>query len=270
MASNLSTIGFTFIDEDSFRTTMMGCATESTVRLACGAGTYGIWRARSGAEVWFHLTNAENGSTEIVGLTPFFEGQSEVLLKITESVSRNDDNPFEGALKGWVSPDDGSDGSYPIQFEAVDFAASNTNTWPDLRHVRLTAFARELQAFPSDEAYYAARGEPNSEVPKLAAHAYIPIGLFAADVDGADDASNQPQSESSALLTGKIIEHRVLTNDTTGQEFVWLLVESLEATFDIVADPAIVTGELIDGGTIEAAVVMFGRLLENAEPDAAA
>ena len=40
-------------------------------------------------------------------------------------------------------------------------------------------------------------------------------------------------------------------------------VESLEATFDIVADPAVVSGTITDGGTIEAAVVMFGRLLED-------
>jgi hypothetical protein len=45
----------------------------------------------------------------------------------------------------------------------------------------------------------------------------------------------------------------------------WLLVESLEATFDIVADPEVVLGEITAGGTIEAAVMMFGRLLETGE-----
>lgn len=248
---------------------MTACASESTMRLACSAGTYGIWKSRSGAEVWFHLGASDDGATEILGLTPFYEGQSEVLLKITGTASRDGDNPFEGALKGWVSPDDGSEGSYPIQFEAVDFAAHSEAAWPDLRHVRLTAFAREMQAFSSDEAYYAARGAPDGDSPKLAAHAYIPLGLFAAAIDGDGSAPAEAATpESSALLTGTILEHRTLTNESTGQDFVWLLVQSLEATFDIVADPAVITGELTDGGTIEAAVIMFGRVLDEAQASA--
>lgn len=265
MASNLSTIGFVFADPEIFRDVMVKCASESTVQLNCSAGSYGIWRSRTGAEVWFHLGEGENGATEVFGLTPFFDGQSDVLLKISGPTPREGDNAFEGALTGWVSPEDGSEGSYPIQFDAVDFAAHTNATWPDLRRVRLIAFARELQAFPSDEAYYAARGTPDAETPKLAAHAFIPLGLFASAVNG--DDGNSPQApDSSAILTGKILEHRTFTNEVSGHDFVWLLVESLEATFDIVADPAVVTGELIDGGTIETAVVMFGRLLEDDGP----
>lgn len=263
MASNLSTIGFVFADEDAFRTAMMTCASAVSLQLACKAGAYGLWRSRTGAEIWFHLGAGDEGATEIYGLTPFFEGQSEVLLKITGVVPREGDNAFEGALTGWVSPDDGSEGSYPIIFDAVDFAAHSEVQWPDLRHVRLTGFARELQVFANDDAYYAARGTPDAEHPKLAAHAFIPLGMFAASVgdDGAAVA-DAGTPNSSALLTGKILEHRTLTNEATGHDFIWMLVESLEATFDIVADPAVVTGDIIDGGTIEAAVMMFGRLLD--------
>lgn len=263
MASNLSTIGFVFADEESFRNAMMTCASDASVRLPCPNGNYGIWRSRTGAEVWFHLAEGEDGKTEIFGLTPFFEGQSDVPLKITGPITRDGDNPFEGALTGWVSPDAESEGSYPIVFDAIDFAALNEAVWPDVRHVRLTGFAREVQAFASDEAYYAARGTPDAEHPKLAAHAFIPVGLFAIAQTGDEaDEAPPPSADSSALLTGKVLEHRTFTNEASGNPFVWMLVESLEATFDVIADPAVVTGDIIDGGTIEAAVWMFGRMLD--------
>lgn len=264
MASNLSTIGFVFSDAETFRDVMMKCASQSTVQLDCPAGAYGIWRSRSGAEVWFHLGKSDDGTTEIFGLTPFFEGQSDVLLNITAALSRDGDNAFEGAMQGWVSPDGVDDGSYPILFDAVDFAAHTALEWPAKRRVRLTAFARELEAFASDADYYAARGSAGDNVPQLAAHAYIPVGLFAAeDANAADAATDATTVQSAAVLTGRVLEHRAFTNEVSGQDFVWLLVESLEATFDIVADPAVVSGAITDGGTIEAAVVMFGRLLED-------
>lgn len=270
MASNLSTIGFAFADPEAFRDTMMKCASESTLQLACSAGTYGIWCSRSGAQIWFHLGKAENGATEIFGLTPFFEGESEVLLNITSSVSREGDNAFEGAMHGWVSPDGTGDGSYPILFDAIDFAAHIGAKWPAQRLVRITAFARELEAFASDEAYYAARGDGGDDVPQLSAHAYIPVGLFEASTDGEPSALPTAASpQSSAVLTGKILEHRTFKNEVSGQDFIWMLVESLEATFDIVADPAVVTGTVKQGGTIEAAVIMFGRLLDDDGEDEA-
>lgn len=257
MASNLSTIGFVFADEESFRASMVTCASEAALRVPCAGGNYGVWRSRTGAEVWFHLGSADDGSTEIFGLTPFFDGQSDVRLKITGPVVRDGDNPFEGSFSGWVSPDDAEEGSYPVVFDAVDFAAHGADVWPDVRRVRLSGFARELQAFESDDAYYAVRGAPDADNPKLAAHAFIPLGLFAA---AQADAPAVPSSE--ALLTGKVIEHRTFTNEATGKDFHWLLVESLEATFDILADPAVVSGTLSEGATIEAAVWMFGRLLD--------
>jgi hypothetical protein len=152
MASNLSTIGFVFDDEDGFRSAMMACAEAATVRLPCLSGNYGIWRSRTGAEVWFHLAAAADGTTEIFGLTPFFEGQSEVSLKITGAIEREGDSEFEGAMTGWVSPDQTGEGSYPVVFDAVDFAAHNATAWPAIRRVRLSGFAREMQVFATEDA----------------------------------------------------------------------------------------------------------------------
>ena len=265
MASNLSTIGFSFADEASFQATMLKCAGDAIAGLKCEAGEYRIWRARSGAELWFHIGTAQNGETEIHGLTPFFEGQSEIALKITGPVHRPGDTDYEGAFYGWVAPDETGEGNYPLVFDAVDYSAHSGVTWPAVRKVRMTGFARELTAYPTEDAYLAASDGPDE--PRLAAKSFIPMGLFAAaqataEVAPSDNPGNPPPS-SNALLTGQILDHRLFTNEASGATFHWLLVESLDATFDVIADPAVVRGEILPGGTIEVTCLLFGRLLED-------
>lgn len=266
MATNLSTIGFLFKDEDDFRDTMLACASKAVDGIPCDEGAYGIWRSRTGAEVWFHLGHGESGDAEIFGLTPFFEGKSEVPLRLTTALSGAGDNAFEGSLQGWVAPDDDSEGSYPIVFHAVDFALHRDDEMPEVRTVRLSGFAREVQAFASSGAYYAARGTPDAESLKLSARSFIPLGLFSAANDNAggdvQDTDLPAAPISAAVLTGTVLEHQHFTNEETSQAFVWMLVESLDATFDIVADPTVIAGDIVDGGTVEASVMMFGRVLD--------
>ena len=265
MASNLSTIGFSFADEASFQAAMLQCASEAIAGLKCHGGEYRIWRSRSGAELWFHIGPAHNGETEIHGLTPFFEGQSEIALKITGPVNRPGDTAFEGAFYGWVAPDETGEGNYPLVFDAVDYAAQAAASWPAVRKVRISGFARELTAYANDAAYLNASDGDGD--PRLAAQSFIPIGLFAAaqadpDAETLAKSSVTPPS-SNALLTGRVRDHRLYTNEQTAEPFHWLLVESLDATFDIIADPAVVNGEILAGGTIEVTCLLFGRFLED-------
>ncbi|MBL8882120.1 MAG: hypothetical protein JNL45_03590 [Hyphomicrobium sp.] len=260
MASNLSTIGFQFEGEEQFREAMLACAAQAREQIPCAHGHYGIWRSRSGAEIWFHLGRTPEGAVEIFGLTPFFEGKSDVPLALSRTLARESDNPFEGALHGYVKPQsDGEGGSYPVVFDAVDFALSSAAPLPGIYRARLAAFARELSIYPDEEAYYAAH--EGSEQPVFAAQAFIPIGLFAAehDVEKVQGSSGVPAS--TVLFTGKIIEHNLFTNEASGREFVWLLVETLDATIDVLADPCIVTGAIEDGGIVEVSALLFGRLI---------
>jgi hypothetical protein len=263
MASNLSTIGFVFPDEASFQGMMLKCAGEAIAGLSCGAqGEYRIWRSRSGAELWFHIGAGQNGETEILGLTPFFEGQSQVKLKLTEAVHRPDDNPLEGAFYGWVSPDETGEGDYPLVFDAVDFAARSATILPVIETVRIAGFAREVKAFATEADYFAANAAASG--PRLAAKSFIPMGLFAA-ASAADDAAATEAMKtpsSHALLTGRVLDHRSFTNETTDRPFHWMLVESLSATYDVLADPGIVQGEILPGATVEAVCWLFGRTLQ--------
>lgn len=260
MASNLSTIGFTFPDEAAFRDAMLACASQASAELACPAGHYGIWRSRTGGEIWFHLGRSDAGEVEIFGLTPFFEGKSEVRLLLTDVLNREGDNAFEGMFRGSVLTDaSGAEGSYPVVFEAVDFAARAALSLPGEHLVRLAAFARELTAHSDEAAYYATHDISKGET-QLAAEAFIPIGLFAASEQGEGAGASMPGS--MVLFTGKVLEAGSLTNEASGLDYIWMLVATLDATVDVVADPAIVKGDIVEGGTIECSALMFGRLLD--------
>lgn len=256
MASNLSTIGFVFAGGAEFTEAMVKLAGAAQETLATPRGTYQIWRSRSGAEIWFQLAaGADGDSVEIIGLTPFFEGTSDIEVKITEAYHRPDDTPLEGQFSAWVSPGEEGEGAYPVVFDAVDFGAYADEPRPVLGHVRLAAFARELKAFASADAYYRSQSE---DAPPFGAQCFIPVGMFSAAME---EGAGTPQPSSAALLTGRVCGHREFTNEVTGRKFHWLAVEGLEAVYDVVADPEIVTGEIVEGGTVEVAAVFFGRIL---------
>lgn len=259
MASNLSTIGFQFEDDAEFSSAMTRLVQAAEHRVACEAGEYAIWRCRSGASLWFHLGAEGDGTREVLGLTPFFDGKSEISIRVTDRHVRPGDNAFEGTLHVWIAPEEGEvtggDGAYVALLDAVDFAALAGREPPFDATAQICAFARTLQAFADVDAYEASKGATENAL--VAPQAFIPTGLFPPGM-GNGEGGGGPST--AALLTGRVLEHRLLTNLTTGRPFHWLLVESYAATFDVLADPEIVAGEIVEGGTIEAACVVFSRM----------
>lgn len=257
MASNLSTIGFHFANEEQFRDAMMACAADAGDVLDCPSGHYGIWTSPSGAQVWFHLKRTPAGEVEIFGLTPFFDGKSDVTLTIRRAIQRPGDNPFEGSLESVIETQPGD--AYPISFDAVDFALSGVEELPAKRRVRLSAFARDIAGYKDEASYYAAaeQGPP----PVFAAQCFVPLGMFASEQNEEDGASAAPVQPALAYFTGRIVEHSRLVNEKTGHAFEWLMVETLGATLDVLADPQVIDGELCEGGTVAVNALLFGRIL---------
>lgn len=264
MASNLSTIGFTFVDDTAFEETMVKLANQAQQRLDTPAGDYAIWRSRTGAEIWFHLgaadpgaEPADRGERAIVGLAPFYQGESDVHIAATELFKRPDDNALEGLIHAWVAPDDSGVGSYPIVYEAVDFAAHTEQELPAEWRARIVCFCREIEVFDSVEALL--DSERGDDGPKLAPQSLVPIGLFGdmenAGQAGRDDETPQP----TVLVRGIVREHRRQVNEITGHAFLWMLVETLDATLDVIADADLVEREPHAGSAIEAYAWLFGR-----------
>ena len=261
MASNLSSIGFSFDTAEEFQQTMLRLAPECVERLGCAAGDYSIWRSRTGAEIWFHLDllGIEDNAQDIAGLTPFYEGLSLIDIEVIARVIRPDDNAFEGAFTAQVMDPDGTNEGFPMTFEAVDFAAHADRELPFRAQLKLTGFARQVRAFADEAAYAADRSGPMGEI-QLAPQAFIPVGQFA---DPDEGAAEEGPPAPTALLTGRVSEHRTQVNEATGRPYHWLLVDSLAASIDIVADPECITGEIVQGGTVEIGCVLIGRMIES-------
>jgi hypothetical protein len=277
VASNLSTIGLNYDTEAGFDDLMQRLASNANERLACDPGDYAIWRSRTGAEMWFHVTGTREADGQlddhaIIGFTPFFEGLSDVDIEIDAGFQRQGENPFEGAFKAWVAPDPANGvGVHPIVFDCIDFAAHRNREYPIRCHAKLTAFARNVGAFASEEAFYAHAAENLTPVElerrsasrDKGARAFIPLGLFRrSEGDEADMPPESAAPSSNAVLTGTVIEHRIMSDPETDLSFHWMLVESLGATIDVVADPTVVTGDIVEGGTVEVGCVIFGRLID--------
>ncbi len=263
MASNLETIGLGVTDRQEFEKLVTSLAEAAREGLATPVGDYAVWRSRSGAEVWLHIgpadSDGDNATREIQGLTPFFDGTSEVTLNVTARVNRPDDNAFEGAYHAWLcgpdTPAGEEEGSYPIVFDAVDYAAFSTQNLPAQCRARICGFCRELSAYPDEAAFSAAQ----TDGPGFAAQSFFPVGLFA---DAAETGGATATPSSNALINGIVKSHRELVNEFTNQPFHWLEVESLEAKYDILAAPGVVKGEIVEGGIVQAACWLFGRILK--------
>lgn len=256
MASNMSTIGFVFASDDEFRDTMIRLVTEAREYHAAPPGEYAIWRSRTGAEIWFHIEGTDAvGVNEraIAGLTPFYEGGRSTQLVITDVVRRVGYNPFEGAFQAKFGGT-GDDAGIPLVFDAVNFSAYADRKLPARLKVKLSGFAREVRAYPSEEAYYAAQ----TREPAFASKSFVPIGMFSTTGDG----GKVETPSSYAALTGHVVEARKLENEATGHAFHWLSVEGVGAPIDIVADPEIVQGEIAAGSTVEVICLLFGRIMD--------
>ena len=57
------------------------------------------------------------------------------------------------------------------------------------------------------------------------------------------------------------MEYSTLSNEETGEEFHWFLVQSADATFDIVADPAVVPKGVQIGDIVQIGCLFFGRIV---------
>jgi hypothetical protein len=264
VASNLTSLGLVCDTEDSFDQLMQRLASTAQERLASDPGDYSIWRSRTGAEVWFHVTGTREPDGqlqdhEIIGFTPFFEGMSDVDIEIDAGFQRPGENPFEGAFRAWVAPDPSNGrGVHPIVFDCIDFAAHRKRDLPIRCNAKLTGFARQVTVHADDNNTLT--DEDEAQAAKQLLRSFAPIGMRGKRVEGAQGTDALPTSD--AVIIGSVIEHRLLADPDGGVPFHWLLVDSLAASFDVVADPSVIKGTIIEGCMVEVRCTVFGRLID--------
>ncbi len=262
MASNLSTIGFDDSQPEELEKQLLALAQSGTARVATPVGDYAIWRSRTGVEVWFHLAPLESDDQsverEIVGLTPFFEGTSDVPLNVISSVKRSEDSMMDGAFHAWVAPDEDGEGAYPVVFDAVDFAALSHRTLPERWRARICGFARELSVYADEEAFNASQIADQ----RISSRSFFPVGLFVASAGEAEkDLKQKPTPSSNALIVGEVVAVEKLVNEETENSFLWMSVKSSSATYDVVVSPELIEDDVEVGSIVSAGCWLFGRAL---------
>jgi hypothetical protein len=248
MASHLSTLGILTQTNEEFHQFIVQAA-ETGTRIEVNNGAYIQWTSGVGAEIWLQV----NQDDEVIGIKPHFSGNAIMPVALTERIEHSEYR-LNGAFYAWADPQEDSleFGEYPFVFDTPDYLLYHSLILPKRVNVQLAAFAYELQAFENEAEYYAAQ---QGEI-KFFSESFIPTGTFS--LEGVQP--NSPQAE--AMFTGYVLQTTRLTNPTTGGTFYWAHVRTLGGEIDVVVDPEVLNGKLTQGGIIQGAFWLSGRVMK--------
>lgn len=251
--SNLSDIGFPTPDEQAVNEMIMHVL-EVAKPIQCKHGFYLKYSDASGAEIYLQ----GNFDQELVGFNPHFAGKSRRTVGITQRIER-DSSELDGGFHVWANPSDSeteASGEYPFVFDAPDFRIIEIENFPSLKDIQLTAFAsNDFQMFADEKAYFDSQ---DSEL-KYASKSFVPVGLFSFDENENIDLN---VVRPIGKFAGEIKEFELKTNRLSGENFYWLLVETLGGETDVVVDPKFVPEEPKIGGIVSGQFWLSGKILD--------
>lgn len=219
-----------------------------------GLGTYLRWMGGSGEQLWLQLDESGEG----VGMNPHFSGESRLPVAVNEWVRDPRGTALDGSLHGWADPQQPVTGDkpgdfggwYPLTFDMPDAALARDLPVPAKLELQVAAFAHELKVFASEAAYReGVQGKKNP----MAVRSFIPSGHF---------GEGPPRAEG--FFTGVVEKAAVKTNVLTGLPFHWALVDTLGGKYDVVVDPALVSGPLQVGKVVQGVFWFSARIAGNA------
>jgi hypothetical protein len=216
-------------------------------------GFYLIYTDSSGAEIYLQ----GNFDQELIGFNPHFAGTSRRKVGLTRAIER-DSSALDGGFHAWANPSDENveiSGEYPFIFDVPDFRAVENAEFPRIAEIQLTAFgSNDFKVFAGEEDYYASQED---EI-KMGAKSFIPSGLFNFGEENWDE-NNPPRPVG--MFAGEIKEFELKTNELSGENFYWFLVETLGGETDVVVDPKYVPNEPNIGGIVSGQFWLSGRIL---------
>ncbi len=267
MANNLSSIGLVFESEAYGERMLEALCGYPMRRDACVAGDYVVWRSGMGAELWYHLEGERNvfgriDGGRVVGWRPFFAGDGEVSLQITQFCKRQGDTDFEGVMVGAVDIE-----SQPMQhrtvlaFDAVDFARHAYRSLPIVARVKLVGFVSEMEILGQAHGSALALAMIDDDARLkcgVADNDNAPVAAYLNTVAGARE---MPPS-SLAQIIGTVKSYRRLENEVTDCGFHWALLEVPGGSIDVVADLSLFDDPLRPGELIGVMCDVAGRVID--------
>jgi len=205
------------------------------------------WTDPSGAELWIYVD--DTGSMKSV--QPHFSGGTRITMELQDLVERPDISPFDGGFvaltrTGGTNPNLG--GGFPVIFDAPDFPDVKDAFLTASHDVELAAFAVELNAYESEEAFK----EAQPEMKPLEVPSFIPAGLL-----GLTQGSGPT---AHALMVGHLLEWEEVTNELTGRRFYKVLMETPAGPVVLVIEPDLLPGPLEKGSVLQAGAWISGRI----------
>jgi hypothetical protein len=249
MPSHFSTIGFALETPEQYKDLVLQAARQGD-RISAPVGDYMRFAPGCGVELWVQVVNGN----ELIGCTPHFAGQGRMRLGVTQVIT-DQECVLDGGVHGWADPqsDDPASGCYPVFIAVPDFAVLQQGLpQPDRLTLQVAAFAHELTVYATEAAF-----EQDSERFRLASEAFIPSGLF--------NLGGEPEQplRAEGIFAGHIVATELRTNPVTGLQFYWLLVQTLGAVIDVVADPVLVAEPPRVGGVAQGAGWLSGRVRDD-------
>ena len=248
MASHFSSIGIPLSSQQEFRD-YVEKAYDKGQHIKVNQGTYLKWTVDTAIELWGQLNN----KNEAIGMNPHFFGSARMNVLIKERVMSPNDNELDGAFYAWSGKEEGE--GYPFVFDVPDICIYDNIKLPQAVVLQLSAFAHDIKVFTSEGEYFNAQ---EGEI-KFAVESFIPSGLFKPD----GEATTPPVAQ--AIFSGRIIDTQKRTNSYTNKVYIWAKVSVLGDEIDVVADPEIIEGELVNGGILSGSFWLTGRIVGDFE-----
>jgi len=250
MANNLTSLGI-YVNSPEELIEFLIKASKYSERIDCEHGCFEKWMSKTGAELWTHI----NEEGKIKGFSLFYNGESNLPVRITEKIEKETYNNFEALLYAWVNPDedDPYSGDYPIAFDCVNFPIVKKMEFPCIKNIKLSAFACELTVYLSEDDYYSKqKGEQ-----RFASRSFVPSGALPPDLD----TSKQYEIFPEAIFTGIILDYKKHENELSGKEFYWIKTETYGGiVIDVVADINLVENEPNKNGVISGRFYLSGKI----------
>lgn len=242
----MSDIGFNIETDEQFQELAERAYDEGEV-FETPDGTYIKWAPGDGVELWLQVDH--EGA---VAVNPHFSGTGLARVALNKKILRTEGNLLDCAFHAWANPHGAASesGDCPFVFDVPDYQL-NAIELPAFVTIQLAAFAHELESFDNDEAYY--QSQPSEF--QFASESFIPSGLF---LPGGEKIE-PPLAE--AVFTGHILETSLVTNVVTGAEFCWARTRTIVGEIDVVADPVLLNGPMIEGGVLTGSFWLSGRLV---------
>lgn len=274
MCTRLHAIGFPCEIDRRTAAFIAGAASSPRRRVTCAGGEYRIWRSPAGAEIWLHYPDRDQGRTrpatgvargdsspktldpidDLAGLSVVHGGKSDVRMRLVRTISTATANPLDGAAIAMLGSRRPQDKPIPFTFELLGYGAERVGRPVDVR-VQVTALAQRVWGYPTEAAYLAAT--PSRRL----------IGRGGvADVTPGDlpdvPLVYRPKPGSLWLATGDVVKSMRLINPVTQAPYYWINLATDRGTFDLIASPDAIEGDISDGHVVQALVSVTGRIIE--------